>query len=125
MNNVANFISNVKNNHANFKHFVKYPASNLILEICNLFLIENLIRGFFVEKNNKKLLVILLRYNMNKKLFSQIVCTLKRLKLKDLKKNSNFINGLGIEIISTIKGLTNNPKALKLKLGGQKILQLL
>lgn len=124
MRKINNFISNIKNNQTNFKHFVKYPVSNLILEICNLFLTENLIRGFFIEKKTKTQLVILLRYNMNKRIFSQVLSNVKRFSLKELKKNSKFTNGLGIEIISTTKGLTTNSKSLKLKLGGQKILQL-
>jgi small subunit ribosomal protein S8 len=124
MRKINKFISNIKNNQTNFKHFVKYPVSNLILEICNLFLTENLIRGFFIEKKTETQLVILLRYNMNKRIFSQVLSNVKRFSLKELKKNSKFINGLGIEIISTTKGLTTNSKSLKLKLGGQKILQL-
>lgn len=124
MNKINNFVNNIKNNHNNFKHFVKYPASNLIIEICNLFLTENFIRGYFIEQNSAKALVILLKYNMNKKVFSQIFTKVKRSRLDLLKKNSKSVNGLGIEVISTIKGVTTNSKTIKLKLGGQKILQL-
>lgn len=124
MAKINKFICNVKNNQLSFKHFVKYPVSNLILEICNLLLTENLIRGFFIDKDNKKVLIILLRYNMNKIIFSQLFYTFKTSKLKDLKNNSKFINGLGTSIISTSKGLNTSSKSLKLKLGGQKILQL-
>jgi small subunit ribosomal protein S8 len=126
MTKINNFVNNVKNTHINFKHFVKYPASNLIIEICNLLLTENFIRGYFIEKNNKKNLavVVLLKYNMNKKVFSQIFTKTKRSRLNELKKNSKFMNGFGIEVISTIKGITTNSKSLKLNLGGQKILQL-
>ena len=124
MSKLKNFLTNIKNNHSNFKHFVKYPASSLVLEICNVFLAENFIRGYFIEETNKKNIVILLRYNMNKKVFSQIINKPHRFKLKNFKNNFRFNNGLGTEIISTVKGINTSNKLVKLNLGGQKIIQL-
>jgi ribosomal protein S8 len=61
---------------------------------------------------------------MNKKVFSQIINKPCRFKFKNFKNNFKFNNGLGTEIISTVKGVNTSNKLGRLNLGGQKIIQL-
>jgi ribosomal protein S8 len=127
MHNLSHFITNIKNHHIKFKHVLKYPASKLIITLCTLLLKERLIRGYFFEKKNSKtFIVIMLRYTMNKNVFHKILFVYKhkRSKLKQLQKNSKYLNGLGKEIIFTSKGITFTSIALKLHLGGQNVLQI-
>lgn len=115
MNILATFSNILNNGQRKYKHFVKYPASKLVLDILTLLFQENLIRGFFIKKiKTEDFVIVLLKYGFDKKLcFTPIrTCT---------KTNKNIYkhqNGLGLHIKSTSKGIMTNYTSSKLKLGG-------
>lgn len=119
MNTIANLSNAINIGQHKYKHFVKYPASKLIIDVTSLLFQENLIRGFFIEKSNTKYFVIvLLKYGSNKKTFQKISFIHKTASYKKHKKTQKCQNGLGLYIISTSKGIMTNYKSSKLKLGG-------
>ena len=68
MSILANFSNILNNGQHKYKHFVKYPASKLILDILTLLFQENLIRGFYIKKiKTEDFAIILLKYGFNKK----------------------------------------------------------
>jgi small subunit ribosomal protein S8 len=115
MNILATFSNILNNGQRKYKHFVKYPASKLVLDILTLLFQENLIRGFYVKKiKTEDFAIILLKYGFNKKISFTPVTTSAR----NNKNVHKYQNGLGLHVISTSKGIMTNYTSSKLKLGG-------
>jgi small subunit ribosomal protein S8 len=103
------------------------PWSNLRESVCNVLKDEGFIRGFKAVdlENNKKDLVIELKYNEGQ----AVIRELKRVskpgrrvysKIKDLQP---FYNGLGIAVISTPQGVMADHKARGENIGGEVLCQ--
>ncbi|YP_001874771.1 ribosomal protein S8 (mitochondrion) [Hemiselmis andersenii] len=115
MSILANFSNILNNGQHKYKHFVKYPASKLILDILTLLFQENLIRGFYIKKiKTEDFAIILLKYGFNKKT-SFIPTVASYITNKTIYKHQN---GLGLLVLSTSKGIMTNYTSSKLKLGG-------
>lgn len=120
----ANFSTNILNGQQNYKNLVQCSASKLSLNLCLVLFQENLIRGFYVDRINKKSrLVILLKYGskVGKKNLNKIMLQKSYTHIKA----KNYKNGLQIYILSTPKGCISNFRASQLKLGGIKLIKIL
>jgi small subunit ribosomal protein S8 len=125
MKTIANLLNNINNAQQNYKHFLKYPASKLTVELANLLRQEHFIRGFFLKKiKNKEIVYILLKYGKNKQIFYRVYFASKQLVYKKYSNLSKHKNGLGAYVLSSSKGLLNNNDALKLGLGGVLLLKI-
>lgn len=125
MNLIANLSSKINNNQQKYKHFLKYPASKLLIEIVKLLFKENYIRGFFIEKNNNKTYICLfLKYGAHKKVFQKMSAISKLNSEKKFNQIIKYNNGLGLYIVSSSKGFVTNYDAVKLKLGGNLIIKI-
>ncbi len=118
MDNIADTLIRIKNGYRVGKQTVSVRYSKLILEICKLLVSE----GFLESCNQKKNEIeVTLKYNNRKPALEDV----KRISKPGLRvyKGANYLprvlNGLGIAIISTPKGVLTDKKARKEKVGGE------
>jgi small subunit ribosomal protein S8 len=123
---IADFLTRVRNAvRANHK-VVEIPASNMKKEMTKILFDKGYIDNFKFEDDGKQgVIKIALRYNhVNKK---NAITKLERISKPGLRKYcdaSNLprvLNGLGIAIISTSKGLITDKEARKENVGGEVV----
>ena len=120
---IADMLTRIRN--ANQMHYqeVSVPSSKMKLEIAKILKDEGFIEDFKETKDNVQgTIVITLKYGPNKE---RVITGLKRISKPGLRvyaKNDEIpkvLNGLGIAIISTSKGLMTDKEARKNNLGGE------
>ncbi len=121
---IANMLTIIRNGYRAGKEKVEVPSSNLKVEIVRLLKEEGFIKNYKIIRDNKQNVIdIELKYKDGKPVLTQI----KRIskpslriykKAKDLPK---VLNGLGIAIVSTSKGVMTDKKAREEKIGGEII----
>lgn len=118
MDNVADALIRIKNGYSVGKQSVALNYSKLVLAMMKLLQNEGYVQG--VEKKDREI-IISLKYNGRKPAISDI----KRISKPSLRVYKGIsqlpfvLNGLGIAIISTPKGLMTDKVARKSKLGGE------
>ena len=102
---------------------VKVPASNIKKEIARILKEEGFIKDYKIENNDAQGTIILtLKYTDKKE---RVITGLKRISKPGLRvyaKNDEVpkvLNGLGIAIISTSKGIMTDKEARKENIGGE------
>lgn len=118
MDNVGDALIRIKNGYAVGKVKVNLKFSKLVLKLMKLLEKE----GYVADVLDKdKEIIVNLKYNAR----IPAISDLKRVSkpslrvYKGTKDLPAVLNGLGIAIISTPKGLMTNKEARKLKLGGE------
>lgn len=122
---VADYLTRVRNAIKANHRVVEVPASNLKKEITKILFEKGYILNYkFEETSNKQgLIKIALKYHPVSQL--PAIRTLDRVSSPGLRKYSGVdsiprvLNGLGIAIISTSKGVMTDKEAKKLKVGGE------
>ncbi len=122
---VADYLTRVRNAIKANHRVVEVPASNLKKEITKILFEKGYILNYkFEETTNKQgLIKIALKYHPVSQL--PAIRTLDRVSSPGLRKYSGVdsiprvLNGLGIAIISTSKGVMTDKEAKKLKVGGE------
>jgi small subunit ribosomal protein S8 len=123
---IADYLTRIRNAvRANHK-VVEIPASNMKKEMTKILFDKGYIDNFKFEDDGKQgVIKIALRYNhVNKK---SAITKLERISKPGLRKYcdaSNLprvLNGLGIAIISTSKGLITDKEARKENVGGEVV----
>ncbi|MBI5875250.1 MAG: 30S ribosomal protein S8 [Deltaproteobacteria bacterium] len=122
---IADMLTRIRNaNRARHKD-VEIPASNFKLEIAKILKEEGYIKEYELIKNNKQgVIKVQLKYEPSKK---GIVSTIKRVSKPGLRiyvkkdKIAKVLNGLGISILSTSKGILTDKKAREMGVGGELI----
>jgi len=101
------------------------PASNTKAEIAKILKEEGYIKDFsLVKQDNRNRIKIMLKYSPSKK---SSISNIKRVSKPGLRKYvgkediPRVLNGLGIAIISTSKGVMTDRKARELGVGGELI----
>ena len=120
---IADMLTRIRNaNTMRYKN-VEVPASKMKLEIAKILKEEGFIEDFKSEKGDKEnMLVLTLKYGPNKE---RVITGLKRISKPGLRvyaKNDEIpkvLNGLGIAIISTSKGIMTDKEARKENIGGE------
>jgi small subunit ribosomal protein S8 len=104
---------------------VEIPCSRMKINIAEILKIEGYIRNYKTIKDTKQgILVIYLKYNEDK---SPVIKGLKRISKPSCriysrcKKIPRVLNGLGINIVSTSKGVITGREARRLGVGGEII----
>ena len=122
---IADMITRIRNGLSARHDTVAVPASKIKVEIARILKEEGYINNYSVDGEGKdKAITIELKYGQNG---SKIISGIKRISKPGLKvyaKNDalpRVLNGLGIAIISTSKGLMTDRDARKAKLGGEVI----
>ena len=121
---IADYLTRLRNAIQAKHRVVEIPASNLKKNITKILLEKGYILNYkFIEDGSQGKIKVALKYdNVNK--VNAIKC-LKRISSPGMRKYTGYkelprvINGLGISIISTSKGVMTNKEAAELKIGGE------
>ena len=119
---IADMLTRVRNAINANHETVSVPASKLKVNIAKILLAEGYITKYEeTEENGRKNIVITLKYNGKQ----NVISGLKRISKPGLRiyarcdELPRVLNGLGIAIISTNKGLLTDKEAREKKLGGE------
>ena len=120
---IADMLTRIRNaNQLRYKE-VLVPTSKLKVEIANILKNEGYINGYkLVSTENGSMMNIELKYGAKKE---RVITGLKRISKPGLRVYAKkeeiptVLNGLGIAIISTSKGLMVDREARKANLGGE------
>ena len=120
---IADMLKRIRNANSMRYTEVKVPASKLKLELARILKEEGFIKDYKVlDENVQGTILITLKYGPNKE---RVITGLKRIskpglrvyaKAEDVPK---VLNGLGIAIISTSRGIMTDKEARKQTLGGE------
>lgn len=119
---IADMLTRIRNAGNAGHETVDIPASNLKKAIAQILLDEGYIANFEITEDNKQgNIKVYLKYSGKKHVISGI----KRISRPGLRTYAdkdnlpNVLNGLGIAIVSTSKGVMTDKKARKLGVGGE------
>jgi len=123
---IADMLTRIRNANSAEHDTVVIPASKMKIEIARILKQEGYINGYSVEGDNAKdkTITVELKYGPDKE---RVITGLKRISKPGLRvyaKGENVprvLNGLGIAIISTSKGLMTDRDARKQNLGGEVV----
>lgn len=120
---IADMLTRIRNANAMRYTEVKVPASNLKLELARILKEEGFIADYKVlEETAQGMIQLTLKYGPKKE---RVITGLKRISKPGLrvyaKKDEvpKVLNGLGIAVISTSKGIMTDKEARKQNLGGE------
>ena len=120
---VADFLTRIRNAQSAHKEWVDVPCSNLKKRIAFVLKEEKFIRDILLIKDDKQnVLRLFLNYDMNDE---SVIRGIKRISKPGCRNYvtsdtlPRVLNGMGIAIITTSKGVMSNKKAKKLNLGGE------
>lgn len=125
MDVIADYLTRVRNAIKANHRIVEIPSSNLKKEMTKILFDKGYILNYKFEVNalNQGIIKIALKYSPTTKLSA--IRTLTRVSSPGLRQYSGVdtlprvMNGLGIAIISTSKGVMTNKEAKKLNVGGE------
>ena len=120
---IADMLTRIRNAN-NAKHLtVDIPASNMKKAIADILVNEGYVKGYqVVENGNQGIIRITLKYLAGKQ---KVIRGIRRISKPGLRIYAGYedmpkvMNGLGIAIVSTPKGLLTDKKARELKVGGE------
>ena len=119
---IADMLTRIRNANALRYASVSMPSSKMKVEIAKILLEEGFISEFKVSGESKKELSITLKYGANGQ---RVISGLKKISKPGLRitapsdKLPKVLNGLGIAIISTSKGVVSDKQARALGVGGE------
>ena len=118
---IADMLTRIRNANQMRNKEVSMPVSKMKLEIAKILDTEGFITGYKVVENT---LTLTLKYGQNKE---RVITGLKRISKPGLRVYAgaeeipHVLNGLGIAIISTPKGVMTDKLARKNNVGGEVI----
>ncbi len=120
---IADMLTRIRNAAIRAHEKVDLPSSKMKLEIAQVLKREGYIKDFRVMKDeNRSVLKLFLKYTPENK---SVITTLKRISRPGRRiyvgkgKIPSIMNGLGIAILSTPKGILTDLEARKAKVGGE------
>ena len=121
---IADMLTRIRNANSAKHKTVDVPASNMKLGIAEILFREGYIKSFeeIKEENNQGIIRITLKYDEKEK---RVIDGLRRISKPGLRVYASkedlpkVLNGLGIAIISTSKGLKTDKEARELGVGGE------
>jgi len=121
---IADYLTRLRNAISAKHKVVEIPASNIKKEITKILMDKGYILNYkFVDDNKQGIIKIALKYNPQTK--ESAIHDLTRISKPGLRQYAGIgnlprvLNGLGIAIISTSKGLITDKEAKKEKIGGE------
>ena len=121
---IADFLTRLRNAIQANHRVVEVPASNLKKEITKILFEKGYILNYkFIEDGPQGSIKIALKWNPATR--ENAIKCLKRVSTPGLRKYTGYkdmprvINGLGIAILSTSKGVMTDKEAAGLKIGGE------
>ena len=119
---IADMLTRIRNANQLRYASVSMPSSKMKVEIAKILLEEGFISDFKVAGDVKKELTISLKYGANGQ---RVISGLKKISKPGLRVNAGanklprVLNGLGLAIISTSKGVVSDKTARALGVGGE------
>jgi small subunit ribosomal protein S8 len=121
---IADMLTRIRNANSSKHKTVDVPASNMKLAIADILLKEGYIKSFEEIKveNNQGIIRITLKYDEKG---SRVIDGLKRISKPGLRVYASkyelpqVLNGLGVALISTSKGIKTDKEARQEGLGGE------
>ena len=120
---IADMLTRIRNANDAKHESVDIPASNLKKSIAEILLEEGYIKSFqIVEDGKQGIIRVALKYAPGKQ---KVIHGLRRVSKPGLRIYSNcedmpkVMNGLGIAIVSTSKGVMTDKKARQANVGGE------
>ena len=124
---IADFLTRIRNAQSAEKNWVDIPASNLKKRIAFVLKEEKFIRDIILIQNNKQdMLRIFLNYDYGKK---PVIHGIQRFSKPGCRRYvaadniPRVLNGMGVSILSTSKGVVSDKKAKLLNVGGEVLCQ--
>lgn len=121
---IADYLTRLRNAIKANHRIVDVPASNIKKELTKVLFDKGYIQNFkFVEEGPQGIIKIALKYHPSSK--TSAITSLERVSKPGLRKYSNHLtiprvlNGLGVAIISTSKGVMTDKEARSLNIGGE------
>ncbi len=122
---IADMLTRIRNGIMASYDKIEVPCSKIKINIVKVLKFEGYIRNYkTIKDNNQGIIVIYLKYNEDK---SPVIRGLKRMSKPSCriysrhKKIPKVLNGLGINVISTSKGVMTDREARKMEIGGEII----
>ena len=120
---IADMLTRIRNAN-NAKHAtVDIPASNMKKSIADILVEEGYVKGYqIVDNGNQGIIRVTLKYMEGKQ---KVIRGIRRISKPGLRIYAGYedmpkvMNGLGIAIVSTSKGIMTDKKARALKIGGE------
>ena len=123
---IADYLTRLRNAIQAKHRVVEIPASNLKKDITKILFEKGYILNYkFEEDGPQGTIKIALKYNPQSKV--NAIKSLTRVSTPGMRKYTGYremprvINGLGIAIISTSKGVMTDKEASELKIGGEDL----
>ena len=124
---IADYLTRIRNANAAGHRVVDIPASNLKKEITKILFDQGYILSYKFEdtQNHQGNIKIALKYDKLSK--EPVIKALQRISTPGLRKYTGsdslprILNGLGIAIVSTSKGVMTGKQATKENVGGELI----
>lgn len=121
---IADYLTRIRNASRVGHKVVEIPASNIKKEITKILMDKGYILNYkFIDDNKQGIIKIALKYDSATK--EPAITSLQRVSKSGLRKYSNaselprVLNGLGIAILSTSKGVITDKEARKENVGGE------
>jgi len=121
---ISDYLTRLRNAIAAKHKVVEIPGSNVKKAMTKILMDQGYILNYkFTEDNKQGIIKIALKYNNKTK--DSAIKNLTRISKPGLRKYSGVdtlprvLNGLGIAILSTSKGLITDKEARKQKIGGE------
>ncbi len=120
---IADMLTRIRNANQMRYEEVRVPASNIKKEIARILKEEGFIKDYKIDSDNAQGTIILTLKYTNKK--ERVITGLKRISKPGLRVYAKsdevpkVLNGLGIAIISTSKGIMTDKEARKQNIGGE------
>lgn len=120
---IADMLTRIRNaNQMRYKE-VLVPASKIKIEIARILKDEGFINDYKIKENNvQDMIALSLKYGDKKE---RVITGLKRISKPGLRvyakadEMPKVLNGLGIAVVSTSKGIMSDKQARKESLGGE------
>ncbi|MCC8014326.1 MAG: 30S ribosomal protein S8 [Eubacterium sp.] len=123
---IADMLTRIRNANTAKRNTVDVPSSKIKMAIADILTNEGYIKGYeVIEDGVKKTMKITLKYGVDKN--EKVISGIKRISKPGLRiyapadKLPRVLNGLGIAIVSTNKGVITDKEARKLGVGGEVI----
>ena len=122
---IADMLTRIRNANTVKHETVDVPASNIKKEIARILLEEGFVKGYDVIEDGKQGIIRLqLKYGIEGE---RVISGLKRISKPGMRVYSSkdeipkVLNGLGVAIMSTSKGILTDREARKENVGGEVI----
>ena len=121
---IADMLTRIRNANSSKHTTVEIPSSNTKVAIANILTQEGYVKGFdMVDDGVKKTIRITLKYGKDKT--EKVITGIKRISKPGLRVYAGsaeipkVLNGLGMAIVSTNKGIITDKEARKQGVGGE------